>query len=123
MHTSTHTRRKRARARFVATKRARTFTPLLRPCVHGSVPPKKLVVPYYLMNLNFKFHKDWSFHCRDIHKIILTLKNHQFSMYFPHSYNYVPQSLQRWIFTNKLRNFLEAIFKNVPINRRKCDLF
>ena len=52
---------------------------------------KKLLVLYYLMSLDFKFHSDRSFRCRDICKIVLTFKNHQFSMYFPYSLNYLPQ--------------------------------
>ena len=50
-----------------------------------------LIYLHYLMNVSFKFHKDWSFLCRDICKIVLTFKNHQFLIYFPYSQNYVPQ--------------------------------
>ena len=52
---------------------------------------KVLIILSYLMNLTFKFHEDWRFRCRDICKSVPTFKNHQFSMYFPYSHNYVPQ--------------------------------
>ena len=50
-----------------------------------------LVVLYYFMNLSSKFHKDRSFCCWDICKIVPTFINHQFSMYFPYSHNSLPQ--------------------------------
>ena len=31
-----------------------------------------LIILYYLMNKSIKFHKNWSFHCGDICKTILT---------------------------------------------------
>ena len=61
-------------------------------CVCAQIFTKNLlIILYYLMNISVKFHKDLSFRCRDICKILLTFKNHQFSMYFPYSHNNVPQ--------------------------------
>ena len=49
-----------------------------------------MMIPYYLMNISLKFHKDLSFRCGDICKTILTFKNHQFLMYFPFFHCYAP---------------------------------
>ena len=46
--------------------RTRTFTPFVRAFMHV------MVVNYYLRSLSFKFHKDRSFRCGDICKIIST---------------------------------------------------
>ena len=70
------------------------------------------VVHYYLMNLSFKFHKDRSFHCGDIRKPILTLKNHKFSMYFAYFHSFAP-SKSRWITTESLLKSLEIRYQNV----------
>ena len=73
-----------------------------------------LIILYYMMNKRIKFHKDRSFRCRDICKLVLTFVNHQFSMYFPYYHNYVPQKSSRWIITKELWNFLETRYQNVP---------
>ena len=49
-----------------------------------------LVILHYLMSLGLKFHKDPSFCFRDIHKTILTFKDHQFSMYFAYFHTFAP---------------------------------
>ena len=43
-----------------------------------------------LMNISIKFHKDRSFRCGDICKMILTFKNHRFSMYFAYFHSFSP---------------------------------
>ena len=48
------------------------------------------MILYYLMNISLKFHKDLSFRCGDICKTILTVKNHQFSMYFAYFHIFAP---------------------------------
>ena len=72
MHTWAHTRRKRARAHFVATKRcAHVYASCVR--VYARIFTKNhLIILYYLMNKSLKFHKEWSFRCGDICKTILT---------------------------------------------------
>ena len=49
-----------------------------------------LMILYYLMNISLKFHKDLSIRCGDICKTILTVKNHQFSMYFAYFHIFAP---------------------------------
>ena len=111
----TPTRGVNVRTRVSSRQNARPHIYVSCVCVCARIFTKKnLVVLYYLMNLSFKFHKDRSFRCRDICKLVLTFVNHQFSMYFPYYHNYVPQKSSRWIITKELWNFLETRYQNVP---------
>ena len=52
------------------------------------------------MNRSLKFPKFWSFLCGDICKTILTIKNHQFLMYFAYFHSFLPPK------ATKMDNFL-----------------
>ena len=65
VHTSTHRRGKRARAR--RNVRAHVFTSCARMCARIFTKSSLLFLDY-AMNLSLKFHKDQSFACGDIYK-------------------------------------------------------
>ena len=97
MHTCVHTRRKRVRERFVP----RTHVYALCVCMRAQIFTQTIVEVYYQhMRSSLKYHKDPSFCCGDICKTILTLKNHQFSMYFAFCHSFAPP--KSWIISEKL---------------------
>ena len=71
-----------------------------------------LIILYYLMNLSLQFHRD--FCCGDVWKTILIFKNHQFQCILHISAILLLQSLQRWIITEWLWDFLETRYQNCP---------
>ena len=71
------------RARVLSRQNARTHVYASCAPVFAQIITKTLLmILYYLMNISLKFHRDQNFCCGDIYKTILTLKTHQFSMYF-----------------------------------------
>ena len=112
MHTRVHTRRKRAASiSSQQNSRVHVYASCARVCA-WIFTKKNFVVLYYLINISFKFHKDWSFRCRDICKIVPTFKNHQFSIFLHILSITCLKSLQRWIITKKLWNFWETRYQN-----------
>ena len=101
--------------------RARTFTPCVHACVHRSLQfffgisllSYELNYLNYLMNLSFKFYNDPSFRYGDICKTIL-LKIINFQCILHISTLLLLQSLQRWIITEWLWNFLKTRYQNGP---------
>ena len=90
--THARTRGINMRARISSRQNARAHVYASCARVYARIFTKiNLTILYYLMNKSLKFHKDRSFRCRDIRKIVLTFKNYQFSMYFPNSHNNAPQ--------------------------------
>ena len=91
-----------------------------------------LIILFYLMNMSFNFHKDQSFRCRDICKTILTLINHQFSMYFAYIHSFAPPKSSKmddyWItikiFGNKISKCTYLMNKKTPVpaHRLLCSL-
>ena len=79
------------RARVLSRRNARAHIQALcaRMCTR-LFTKNQLMILNYLMDIILKFNKDLSFPCRDICKIILTFKNHQFSMYFAYFHIFAP---------------------------------
>ena len=61
--------------------RAHIYVSCARVCA-GIFTKNYLMMSYYFMNIDLKFHKDLSFRCGEICRTLLTFKIHQFSMYF-----------------------------------------
>ena len=90
--THARTRGKIMRARVSSRQNARDYIYASCVCVCARIFTKNhLIIPYYLMNISLKFHKDPSFRYGDICKTITAFKSHQFSMYFPYFHSYTPQ--------------------------------
>ena len=86
------TRGKIMHAHVSSRQNARDYIYASCVCVCARIFTKNLlIILYYLMNISLKFHKDPSFRCGDICKMVLTFKSHQFSMYFPYFHSYTPQ--------------------------------
>ena len=83
-------------------------------CVRAPIFTKIFVgVHYSHMSVSLKFHKNPSFCLSYICKALLTIKNHQFSMYFAHIHSFSPP---------KAWNLLETRYQIVPIKRKKCHI-
>ena len=122
MHTRLHTRCKWAHMRFIATKCTLARLRLVCARVCTDLYIKFFVIPLlsyelnylnYLMNLSFKFHNNPSFRYGDISKTIL-LKIINFQCILHISTLLLLQSLQRWIITEWLWNFLKTRYQNGP---------
>ena len=75
-----------------------------------------LILLYFPININLKFHKNRSFRCGDICKTIMNKKiSSIFNIFWIFTQFCSPKSLQRWIITQWLWNFLETRYQNVPI--------
>ena len=89
--THTRTRDVNVRVRVSSRRNARAYTYASCACIFARIfTTNYLMILYYLMKINLKFHKDLSFRCGDICKTILTFKNHQFSMYFAYFHIFAP---------------------------------
>ena len=89
--THAHTRGINVRACDLSIRNARAhiFASCARLCTRIFMKNQQ-IIHYYLMNTSLKFHKDPSFHCRDICKTVLTSKNHKFLMYFAYIHSFSP---------------------------------
>ena len=92
-------------------------------CVYTGLSMKiTLVAHYYLMNFSFKLHKDQSFHCRDICKMVLTFKIINFQCIF-HIFTVMHlQSFQRRKITELFLNVYETDIK-ISQSYRQKDVF
>ena len=98
--THARTRCKNMRARVLSRQNARehVYTTCVRVCARIFMKNQQIIL-YYLMIISLKFHKDLSLRCGDICKTVLTLKSHQFSMYFPYFHSYTPKK------SSKMENY------------------
>ena len=89
--THTRTRDVNVRVRVSSRRNARAYTYASCARIFARIFTKNyLMILYYLMKINLKFHKDLSFRCGDICKTILTFKNHQFLLYFAYFHIFAP---------------------------------
>ena len=122
--THARTRDVTVRARVLSRWNARAHTYVLCTRMCARIFTKNhMMIPYYLMNMSLKFHKDLSFRCGDICKTILTFKNHQFSMYFAYFHSFAPSKSSKmdnyWItiniFGNKISKCTFLMNKQTPV--------
>ena len=95
-----HTRGVNVCARVLSRRNARVqiFASCAPLCCRIFTKNQQIIL-YYLINIGLKFHKDPSFRCGEICKMVLTFKSHQFSMYFPYFHCYTPQK------SSKMENY------------------
>ena len=99
--TNAHTRGLNVRARVLSQRNERVH--VYASCGHvcGRIFTKNLLILlYFPININLKFHKNRSFRCGDICKTIMNKKiSSIFNVFWIFTQFCSPKSLQRWIIT------------------------